>query len=142
MPSNPSRSRISPWLGLMGLALVLLPAPRAAALPALNLLGTFSGTYLLDGRTTAETFELEVERQHRHRLRVSIFAVDQPEFQGRGRLTSDNTTLQLHTHATGRGAPRLRGTAAVTDAGNSLTGTFSLKQVGHAEVTGTFFASR
>lgn len=142
MPSNPSRSRIASWLGLMGLALVLLPAPRAAALPALNLLGTFSGTYMLDGRTTAETFELEVERQHRHRLRVSIFAVDQPEFQGRGRLTGDNTALKLHTHATGRGAPRLRATATVTDGGNSLTGAFSLKQVGHVAVTGTFFASR
>lgn len=46
-----------------------------------------------------------------------------------------NVTLTIHTRATGRGAPRLRGTAAVGSDGTTIAG-------GVEDRTGTFFVAR
>jgi hypothetical protein len=107
-----------------------------------NLVTTFGGTYQLTGQTSAYTFQLEVEQQHGRRLRVSIFAVNQPEFRGRAKLLRDNATLTLHTKATGRGAARLRGMAQVDAGGTTISGTFVLHQKGLADRTGTFSVAR
>ena len=140
MPFVSLRSTLSTWLMIVPLALLVVPLATAA--PAPSLLGTFGGTYMLTGQTTAETFEMEVERQHGRRLRVSIFATDQPEFQGRAKLMRDNVTLTLHTRATGRGAARLSGTGAVGDGGATISGTFLIHQRGVADRAGTFSVVR
>ena len=140
MPFASPRSARSTWLILGPLALLIVPLAGAA--PAPSLLGTFGGNYMLTGQTTPETFEIEVERQHGRRLRVSIFATDQPEFQGRAKLMRDNVTLTLHTRATGRGAPRLRGSGAVGSDGTTITGTFLIHRRGVEDRTGTFSVAR
>ena len=140
MPFTSTRSVPSTWLVLVSLALLVVPL--AAATPAPNLLGTFGGSYMLTGQGNSETFNIEVERQHGHRLRVSIFATNQPEFRGRAKLMRDNVTLTLHTRATGRGAARLSGTGAVGDGGATIAGTFLIHQRGVADRTGMFSVTR
>ena len=140
MPFTLARSMLSTWRMLVPLALLVVPL--AAAAPAPSLLGTFYGSYMLTGQSTPGTFEIEVERQHGRRLRVSIFATDQPEFRGRAKLMRDNVTVTLHTRATGRGAPRLRGTGAVDSNGTTIAGTFLLHRPGVEDRTGTFSVAR
>lgn len=139
MPRAPIRSHRSIWLVALSIA---AGGPLAAATPPPNLVGTFSGTYQLSNQTSAETLQLEVERQHGRRLRVSIFAMDQPEFQGRAKLLRDGVSLTLHTKATGRGAARLRGTGDVGNAGTTISGTLILHQRGLEDRAGTFSVFR
>jgi hypothetical protein len=113
-------------------------APVAASTP--DLTGRFDGTYTYGGVTAVQTVQLEVERQHGRRLRASVFAMNQPEYMGRGHISRDGTMVTLATHATGR--RRLVMMADVGDGGSSLVGTFTLKQRGHAAVTGTFSVGR
>jgi hypothetical protein len=61
-----------------------------------------------------------------------------PEFRGRARLKRDNVSLAMTTHATGRGAPHLHGTATLDGTGATMTGTYLIRQRGVADRTGTF----
>ena len=81
-----------------------------------------------------------MEKQHGRRLHVSILAMNEPEYMGRGHLTADNTSVKLATHATGR--RRLVLIASVLDGGATLDGTFTSKRPGRAAVAGTFTVGR
>jgi len=113
-----------------------------AAVPPLSLLGTFSGSYVQSGSGTPHTLQIEIEKQHRRRLRVSVFAMNQPEYQGPGKLSKDNGTVTAKTRATGKGAPRFLVTATVSDAGHTLAGGYTIRSKGRADVTGTFSVAR
>ena len=126
-------------LGWSASAAVLIAVQCLAATP-LDLRGRYAGTYLVDGTTSAQTLQIEVEKQHGRRLHVSIFAMNEPEYMGRGHLTADNTSVKLATHATGR--RHLVLIASVLDGGATLDGTFTSKRPGHAAVTGTFTVGR
>ena len=138
--SDSPRSPYAISLTLVALAIVLVP--RAFAVPAPNLLGTYRGSYVRTGQVSAESFEIEVEKQHGRRLRVSIFASNEPEFRGRAKLMRDDVTLALHTRATGRGAARLSGNGEVTDGGAAITGTFLIQKRGVTDRDGTFSVAR
>jgi hypothetical protein len=126
-------------LGFFTSAVVLLAVQGLAGTP-LDLVGRYSGTYLVDGTTSVQTLQLEVERQHGRRIHVSVFAMNEPEYMGRGHLSADNTRVNLATHATGR--RRLVLHAGVLDGGATLDGTFTSKQPGRPAVTGTFTVAR
>jgi len=114
-----------------------------AAVPPLSLLGTFSGSYVQSGSGTPHTLQIEIEKQHRRRLRVSVFATDQPEYQGPGKLSKDNGTVTATTRATGRGnVPRFLITATVGGGGTTLSGGYTIKARGRADVAGTFSVAR
>jgi hypothetical protein len=113
---------------------------RALAATPLDLTGRYSGTYLEDGTTSAQTMQLEVERQHGRRVHVSVFAMNQPEYMGRGHLSADGTGVNFATHATGR--RRLVLHASVLDGGATLDGTFAAKRPGRPATTGTFTVAR
>ncbi len=137
--------RVHPWSRAVVVgALLVLSARPPGAVPPLDLGGsTFSGTYLQTGAGTPRSVQIEFEKQHHRRLRISVFAVDQPEFQGRGKLSKDNTTVTAATRATGRGnVPRLLFTATVGGGGNSLSGDYTVKRKGHSGTTGTFAVAR
>jgi hypothetical protein len=124
------------WTASVG---VLLAVQCLAATP-LDLRSRYAGTYLIDGTTSAQSLQIEVEKQHGRRLHVSIFAMNEPEYMGRGHITADNTSVKLATHATGRRHLLLIG--SVLDGGATLDGTFTSKRPGHAAVTGTFTVAR
>ncbi len=125
-------------MAAIAVAGVMLAGPVGAA--TLDLTGRFGGTYAYDGAPATQTLQLEVERQHGRRLRVSVFAMNEPEYMGHGHLSRDGTTVTLATHATGRRHLVMK--ADVLDGGASLAGTFTLKRPGHAAVTGTFALAR
>jgi hypothetical protein len=126
---------------MVSLVGVLASAEWAGAEPPPDLLGFYSGTYLSDSPgSSAQTLQLEVEKQHHRRLRVSVFAANRAEFQGRGHLLHDNVTLKMKTKATGRGAPHLILTATLD--GSTVAGTYLVKQRGRPDETGIFSVSR
>jgi hypothetical protein len=134
---------ISSRVIVTGSLLLSLVRP-VGAVPPLDLRGnTFSGTYVPSGSGSQQTLQIEIEKQHRRRLRVSVFAMNLPEFQGPGKLSKDNTTVTATTRATGKGnVPRFLITATVSDGGNTLSGSYTLKAKGRADVTGTFSVGR
>lgn len=121
-------------------ALLLVTSLAAAALP--NLAGTFPGTYLIDGTSNAQSLSIEVEKQHNRRLRLSVFASNEPEFRGRGKLSKDGASFTASTKATGRHAPHLKLTGTVGVGGSTLDGAFRLRRRGRADVTGTYSVAR
>lgn len=122
-------------------AAILLAATTLcpAATPP-DLTGRFSGTYLVDGTAAAQSLQIEVESQHGRRLKVSVFAMNEPEYMGHGHVSRDGTTAKLATHATGRRHLILM--ANVGGGGTALEGTFTAKRRGHASRTGTFSVAR
>jgi hypothetical protein len=120
----------------------LLAVPTlAAAEPPPDLVGFYSGTYLSDRPgSSPQSAQLEVEKQHHRRLKVSVFAVNLPEFQGHGHLLHDNVTLNMKTKATGRGAPHLILTTLLD--GSTISGSYVTKRPGLPDDTGTFSVSR
>src|SRR5262245_29694534 len=66
-----------------------------------SLAGRSSGSYVIGGTTSSQSLQIEVEAQHGRRLRVSLFAMNQPEYQGHGRLAHDDATVRMALHATG-----------------------------------------
>ena len=79
-----NRSRFFARIGFAALAAVglLTSVHVATAASPPNLLGNFYGTYTSDRPgSRALTMQIEVESQHKRQARVSIFAVDQPEFR-------------------------------------------------------------
>jgi hypothetical protein len=118
----------------------VLLAVECGAATAVDLTGRYSGTYLVDGTSTALTMQLEVEKQRGRRLHVSVFATDQPEYMGRGHIARDDASVKLATHATGR--RRLGLSANVLDGGATLDGTFVAKRPGRPATTGTFSVTR
>jgi len=125
-------------------SLLLSMVRPAGAVPPLDLRGNnFSGSYVQDGSATQNTLQIEIEKQHRRRLRVSVFAMNLPEFQGPGKLSKDNTTVTATTRATGKGkVPRFLITATVADAGATLSGSYTIKSKGRPDATGTFSVGR
>ena len=122
------------------IVLVALPTLAAAEAPP-DLVGLYSGTYLSDRPgSSPRSAQLEVEKQHHRRLKVSVFAMDLPEFQGHGRLSHDDVTLDMKTKATGHGAPHLILTSVLD--GATISGTYATKQHGETSDTGTFSVSR
>ena len=73
-------------------------------------------------------------------MKVSVFAMDLPEFQGHGHLSHDNATLDMKTRATGHGAPHLILTSSLD--GSTISGNYVTKQHGDTSDTGTFSVSR
>ena len=137
MRNAPSATRhISRGLAVVG---VLLAVECGAATPP-DLTGRYSGTYLIDGTSTALSLQLEVEKQRGRRLHVSVFATDQPEYMGGGHIARDAASVKLATHATGH--RRLGLSANVLDGGATLDGTFTSKRPGHPATTGTFSVTR
>jgi len=134
----------SPWRTAAQVAALLLAVARPlGAVPPLNLVGNFDGAYMRSGANTQGTLRIEVEKQHRRRLRVSVFATDQPEYQGPGKLSKDNGTVTATTRATGRGnVPRFLITATVGGGGTTLSGGYTIKARGRADVAGTFSVAR
>jgi hypothetical protein len=118
---------------------ILLAVECVAATP-LDLTGRYSGTYVVDGTTAAQSLQLEVEKQHGRRLHVSVFAMNEPEYMGRGHISRDDATVKLATHATGH--RRLVLAASLLDGGATLDGTFTAKRPGHTATTGTFSVVR
>jgi hypothetical protein len=128
------------WLSMItaGLAGAMLASSVVAATP--DLTGRFDGTYTYAGAPSSQTVQLEVERQHGRRLRVSVFAMNAPEYMGHGRVSRDGTTVKVVTHATGHRHLLMMGD--VLNAGASLAGTFTSKRSGQPTVTGTFAVAR
>jgi hypothetical protein len=139
-----NRSRFFAWIGLVAVTAVglLASAHVAAAAAPPNLVGNFYGSYQSDRPGSgALTMQIEVESQRKRHARVSVFAVDQPEFQGSGTLLPDGVGLKMNTRATGKKAPRLVLTA--TTDGTTISGTYSLKRHGDLpDDTGTFSVAR
>jgi hypothetical protein len=117
-------------------ALVLVPMLLAATTP--NLVGRFSGTYLFDGTMTAQSMQIEVEKQHHRRFKVSVFAMNEPEFQGHGRVSKDGASFTASTKATGRHAPHLLLSGTISAGGTALDGSFTSHRAHHPDTTGTF----
>jgi hypothetical protein len=139
-----NRSRFFAWIGLVAVAAVGLLASAhgvAAAAPP-NLVGNFYGSSRSDRPGSgALSMQIEVESQRKRHSRVSVFAVDQPEFQGSGALLPDGVGLKMNTRAMGEKAPRLVPTA--TTDGTTIWGTYSLKRHGDLpDDTGTFSVAR
>jgi hypothetical protein len=125
------------------MALLGLVARAAVGASPISLLGRYAGTYVVDGTSATQSLQIEVEKQHGRRLRVSVFAMNQPEFRGRGKLSKDDSTVTAATRATGkRQVPHLMLTATVSDGGATVAGTFLLKHHGRPDVTGTFSVGR
>ncbi len=133
-------SRLRACLLAIAAAILLFTTAPSPAATAPDLTGRFSGTYLIDGTSVAQSLQIEVEKQHGRRFKVSVFALNEPEYMGRGRLARDGTTAKLVTHATGRRHLILM--ANVGGGGTELDGTFIGKRPGHASTTGTFSVSR
>lgn len=133
-----------PWrTAALAAGLFLAVVRPLGAVPPLNLVGTFDGSYQQSGSGTPGTLRIEIEKQHRRRLRLSVFATNAPEYQGAGKLSKDNTTVTANTRATGKGAvPHLLISATVSDGGTTLAGNYTAKRKGHPDVVGTFAVAR
>jgi len=119
---------------------IVVGAAGAALATTPSLVGTYSGTYLLDGTTSPQSLQIEVETQHGRRLRVSLFAMNQPEYQGHGHISRDNATVRMGLHATGH--RHLAIAATLLDGGNVLDGTFAGRRPGQPPAGGTLTVNR
>ena len=142
-------------LAVAATALVLVSATDIGYAKPPKLGRNYSGTYLRDGSSSPDTFNMEVgdRTSPKHWEHVSVFARNQPEFQGDGDVKKMNKEFHCdNLKATGNHAPKMALVANVISGGDTLEGTYTVKRWRfsqaldkyHFEVveTGTFSVSR